>query len=376
VKACVIIPCYNHGGTVAGVVRSAQSFAPVIVVDDGSIPPVPELPGAIVARLERNQGKGDALREAFRRAVAMGFTHGVTMDSDGQHSAEDLPNILEAAGRSGNALIVGVRNLKAEGVPNGRRRSNAISRFWFWVETGLRLADTQCGFRCYPLELTQRLRLRSGRYAYEMEFLVRASWSGTEIVDVPVACIYLPDHIRASHFRPVADFLHIAYLNVGWVLQAWFVPRGLREAWSQGKKRSLGRILHECFAENAHDPLRMSLAAGLGLFFGIAPIWGCQMIVATAVAHFLRLNKAITLLATNISIPPIMPLIFYGALVIGHWLFTGQWLQLSLHQVSYRTASEYLGQWAVGSIALGLMVAIVGSIITYAVATLCRKHEF
>jgi uncharacterized protein (DUF2062 family) len=111
----------------------------------------------------------------------------------------------------------------------------------------------------------------------------------------------------------------------------------------------------------------------LGLFFSIAPIWGYQMLVAAAAAHLLRLNKAITLLASNISIPPMMPLILYGALALGHWLFTGQRLDLSPEQMTKAKALEYLWQWVVGSLALGAIVAGAGTLITYVVAKLVWK---
>ena len=75
------------------------------------------------------------------------------MDADGQHFAEDLPKFLAAANAQPEALIVGVRDFFAAGCPTHRRRSNAVSTFWFRVETGVRLPDTQCGFRCYPLAL-------------------------------------------------------------------------------------------------------------------------------------------------------------------------------------------------------------------------------
>ncbi len=98
------------------------------------------------------------------------------------------------------------------------------------------------------------------------------------------------------------------------------------------------------------------------------------MIVVAALAHFLRLNKAIALVASNISIPPVMPFILYGALALGHWMFTGQPLDLSLHQMTRTMALQYLWQWVVGSLALGAIVAAVGALLTYAVAILVRKE--
>jgi uncharacterized protein (DUF2062 family) len=376
VKACVVIPCFNNATTVAGVARAARAHCPVLVVDDGSTVPLPKPPGCTVIRLERNSGKGAALQTGFRRVSELGFTHAITMDADGQHCAEDVPKFLAVAQAQPDALTVGVRDFYLTGCPTHRRRSNAVSTFWFRVETGVRLGDTQCGFRCYPMALTQRLKARSGRYAFELEFLVRASWTGTAIVAVPVRCTYAVEQLRQSHFRPVRDLAHITFMNIGLVLQSWFVPRTLRVAWSLGEKKSCRKTIGDFFSEHAHDPLRMSLAVGLGLFFGIAPLWGYQMIAAAAAAHFLRLNKAITLLASNISIPPMVPFILYGGMAIGHWVLTGQRLETgySPQQVTRTNALVYFGQWLVGSVVLAVMVAGLGTIATYVIARSFRKR--
>jgi uncharacterized protein (DUF2062 family) len=87
----------------------------------------------------------------------------------------------------------------------------------------------------------------------------------------------------------------------------------------------------------------------------------------------LRLNKAIALLASNISIPPIMPLILYGGLALGHWLFTGHGLNFSTH-ITRALALQYLGQWCVGSVALGALVGTMGTLTTYSVARLFRQR--
>ena len=165
--------------------------------------------------------------------------------------------------------------------------------------------------------------------------------------------------------------------HTGLVLQSWFVPRTLRVAWSfTGEKNLCGKPLGSFFVEHARDPLRMSLAVGLGVFIGIAPIWGYQMVAAAAAAHFLRLNKAITLLASNLSIPPMMPLILYAALALGHWLFTGHALSLSftLRNMTKANALESLEQWVVGSLVLAVLVAVVGTVTTYSVARLVRQR--
>ncbi len=377
-KPCVIIPCFDHVTTVAALARAALVHCPVFVVDDGSALPLPDMPGVTVIRLAQNCGKGAALRAGIQRAAEGDFTHAITMDADGQHHPEDLPKFLAVAAAQPEALGVGVRDFYAAGCPAGRRRSNAVSTFWFRVETGIRLGDTQCGFRCYPLALTQKMRAQSERYAFELEFMVRAAWTGAPIVAVPVQCTYSPEQMRQSHFRPVVDLSRITTMNIGLVLQSWFVPRSLRTAWSFGERRTFRQMVGDFFAEHAHEPARLACAVGLGLFCGIAPIWGFQMLVAAALAHRLRLNKAVTLLASNISIPPLGPVFICAGAFLGHWLFTGHGMELPAGTITFQRALDIAfrnaWEWCVGSVLLGVLVATMGTAMTYGVAKLLRHR--
>ena len=108
------------------------------------------------------------------------------------------------------------------------------------------------------------------------------------------------------------------------------------------------------------------------MFFGIVPIIGVQMVVAAAVAHRLRLNMAIALLASNISIPPIAPFIHVGALLLGHWIFTGDVLEISRSQMTWAHAREYFWHWLFGCMVLAVVVAALGMILTYAAARIWR----
>ena len=117
----------------------------------------------------------------------------------------------------------------------------------------------------------------------------------------------------------------------------------------------------------------VACAVGLGLFFGIVPLYGLQMVIAAAAAHRLRLNKTITLLASNISIPPMIPFILFGSLLLGHWLFTGQVIEMSPKQMTQANALKYFWQWLAGSMALAVLVSALGMLITYAVARVARK---
>lgn len=163
-------------------------------------------------------------------------------------------------------------------------------------------------------------------------------------------------------------------MNIGLVAQSWTVPRPLRAAWSRGEKTSFRRTVSEFFAENAHEPWRLALAVGLGLFLGIAPMWGVQTFATALAAHWLRLNKAVAVLASNISIPPVLPFILYAALALGHWMFTGQTLDFAAREMTRARALDYVWHWFVGSLALALIVSAIGIGTTYTLARLRQKR--
>lgn len=213
-RFCVLIPVFNHGLTVRDVARGARSRYEVLVVDDGST----DCTGAVLAQepdlrvltLPRNEGKAAALLHGFQLARDQGFTHAITMDADGQHPVDALGTFAELACRFPDAFIIGVRDLRAEGAPVVRRFSNALSNLFFWIETGLGLADTQCGFRVYPLERVMDLPVRASRYAYELEVMVRAAWAAIPLLPCPVKADYAAPTSRLSHFHPLFDFSHVA----------------------------------------------------------------------------------------------------------------------------------------------------------------------
>ena len=264
---CVVIPTYNNGGTVADVVRRALAeCADVIVVDDGSTDDTasqlsllsPPLEGSGEAVLtivthDRNRGKGRALQTGFRKAIELGFSYVITLDADGQHYPEDIPKFLEANRQHPGALIIGSRHIVGNASKrcdspivgnaskrydrpvvgeasklcdrpvvgeasklcgnqdSGSRFANKFSNFWFYVQTGHRLPDTQTGYRLYPL--TSHLSFLTSRYEAELELLVFASWHGVELVPIDIDVYYPPANERVSHFHPVKDFARISLLN-------------------------------------------------------------------------------------------------------------------------------------------------------------------
>ncbi|MDR0713415.1 MAG: glycosyltransferase family 2 protein [Bacteroidales bacterium] len=223
-RICAVIPTFNNDRTLSGVIDDVLRHIPaVIVVNDGSTDRTAEILDGygnriILISYPTNRGKGYALRKAFRYALCNGFTHAVAIDSDGQHFAGDIPGFLATVVRRPEALIIGNRNLSQENMPRKNTFANRFSNFWFTVQTTRRLADTQTGFRLYPLEKVGKMHLFTRRYETELEILVRSAWNGIPFVSIPVGVRYAPD--RVTHFRPFADFARISMLNTIFCLLA------------------------------------------------------------------------------------------------------------------------------------------------------------
>ena len=215
---CVVIPTYNHGATIGRVVNDVLQYCDdVIVVNDGSTDQTSQtlhqFDGITLIEYDVNRGKGYALKQGFRKALSMGFAYAITLDSDGQHFASDIPLFLRANQQHPGALIVGARQMAHVDRSKGSAFANRFSNFWFYVQTGCRLDDTQTGYRLYPLKKLRWLSLVTSRYEAELALMVFASWHGVDLQSIPVNVYYPPRHERVSHFRPGWDFARISLLN-------------------------------------------------------------------------------------------------------------------------------------------------------------------
>ncbi len=223
-RPCIAIPIHDHGETIATVVESLASFGlPCIIVDDGSGEATrreldmleDRYAWVSIERHPRNRGRGAALRTAYRTAASRGSTHVVQLDADGQHSAVDVPRLLEAAESCPDALVLGTP-IFDESVPWHRLHGRKLSQVLVWLETlSTSVRDPLCGFRCVPLGPTLALldRVRSGdRMDFDPEIVIRLVRAGVPVINVPTAVYYPKDGI--SHFRMVEDNLLIAWAYV------------------------------------------------------------------------------------------------------------------------------------------------------------------
>lgn len=377
-KCVVVMPTYNNAGTIAQVISDVKNYADdVIVVNDGSTDNTASILASIegikVIDYPKNKGKGYALKLGLAKAYEWGYRYAITIDSDGQHYADDIPVFIEKIEEKPDSLLIGARNLTADNMPSKNTFANKFSNFWYKVETGEKLSDTQSGFRLYPLEKLQKIHLITRRYEFEVEIIVRAAWRGVNVENVPIKVYYPPVEERVSHFRPMKDFTRISILNTVLVFYAflfyypWKFLRML--TWENIKKFFDKHIIH-----SSDSNMRMAAAMGWGIFCGIIPIWGYQMVIAGVTAHFMRLNKVVAIVFSNISIPPMIPFILYGSMVMGAWML-GMDNIFSLENVSFDNVFESLTQYIVGSVSLAAVAGLAVFAISFLTMVVCKRKR-
>jgi len=379
-NCCIIIPTYNNRATLAGVIEDALAFTSrIIVVNDGSTDGTAEVlerfTGIDIIHNKVNCGKGYSLRKAFRFATEKGYDYAITIDSDGQHLVRNLPVFLEKSIQHPDALIIGSRNMNVDNVPLKSSVGKRFSNFWITVMTGLKLSDTQSGFRLYPIRKLKGTRFISSRFEFEVEVIVKSVWKGLEVETVPVEVYYAPEGERISHYRPFVDFMRISLLNVLLVTLSLFVfwPK---KALRPYRNKSIRQLIHDEIYLATGTNLKIALAIGFGVFMGIVPIWGYQLLVGFTLAHLFRLNKAIFFVAANISIPPMIPLILFASFYTGGLLLGESGLHsFSMVDVTFELAFTYLKQYVLGAILLALITGSGAFVISYSALSVWRKEK-
>jgi len=218
---CFLIPCYNHGLTLGGVIKNLQLQYdyPILIVDDAS----DAYTKSYISRLEsmcylvtltKNQGKGGAVIEGIEQAHRLGFSHAIQIDADGQHDLNALVNLVAQAKQHPSSLISGCP-VYDESISKGRFYGRYLTHFLVWIETlSLSIKDTMCGFRAYPIE--QMVALFSQhefgkRMEFDIEIMVRFYWQDGDIRFIDTKVIYPENGI--SHFNFLKDNISISVLH-------------------------------------------------------------------------------------------------------------------------------------------------------------------
>jgi len=369
-NCCILMPTYNNAGTLKRVVDGLLQYTQsIVIVNDGATDGTKDIlrdyPQVHQIQLLKNKGKGNALKIGFQEALNLGYDFAITIDSDGQHFPEDIAVFLEALQKeeTKNVLYIGSRNMEQADVPGSSSFGNKFSNFWFWFETGIRLTDTQCGYRIYPLKEIEKLNLYTPKFEFEIEVIVKASWSGTLVKNVPVKISY-DEAERVSHFRKGPDFARISVLNTWFVLVAIFYIKP-RNFFRRIKKKGMKKFFAEEVLGSNDSPKKKALSIALGLFIGLSPFWGLHTLLVFGAAFLFRLNKPIAFAFSNISLPPFIPFILYLSVQIGGWV-TGEKLVFSLDTISENfLALKGLKTYLVGSFVLAIMVSLTAGLFGY-----------
>ena len=375
---CVIVPTYNNHKTLKKVLDSVLYFTPnVIIVNDGSTDSTPEILKSYAELTQihhpENLGKGRALRNGFRKAIEMKFEYAITIDSDGQHFASDIPNFIAEIQNEPNSLLIGSRNMTQENVPKKSSFGNKFSNFWFKFETGIKLEDTQSGFRSYPLNLIPK-KFYTNKFEFEIEVIVRSAWKGITVKNIPIQVLYDPAE-RVSHFRPFRDFTRISILNTVLVTNALLYIKP-RDFFRRAKKKGFKKFFLEDILESKDSNFKKSAAIALGIFIGISPFWGFQTILLFTFAALFKLNKVIAYLSSNVSFPPFIPFIIYGSLKMGSYFVSTDVPLILDSSVTLDDIQKNATQYIVGSLILASVSALFFGLLSYLLLTaFTKKHS-
>ena len=211
----ILIPALNAEPYLGAVVEGCGkvSDVPVLVVDDGSSDATGRVArdaGAEVIRHEVNLGKGAALKTGFQVALERDCAAVVTIDADGQHLPSEIPRFFEEWERTSADLIIGSRSHLFDGMVRRRRAANQFSAWAISTVSGVKLTDSQSGFRLYSRRLIDEVTIRTNGFEAESEVIVRAGRGGFRIESITIALEFV-DGLSTSHYRPVADTARIVW---------------------------------------------------------------------------------------------------------------------------------------------------------------------
>lgn len=376
---CVIIPTYNNDQTIADVINKVEKYTDnIIIVNDGSTDNTFDIlqnyKDIELLSYDKNKGKGHALQKGFNAAIDKGYRYAITIDSDGQHNPEEIPLFVDCITKYPDSLIVGVRNFNIEQFPSKNRFANKFSNSWFTFFTDIELSDTQSGFRLYPIELLKAIKFYSKKYEYELEVIVKAAWRGINIVSVPINAYYPPAELRITHYRPFKDFTRISVLNVVLFFITILYIKPYKFLKNLNKKNIINFIQNNIFLSKDSN-IKITASVMFGVFMGIFPIWGYQLITAILLAHLFKLNKFIVIVAANISIAPIIPIILYLSFITGGFILgNSNFAIINMFNINFEYVKTNLIQYIIGSVALGTILSLASGLMIFLLLKIFRKR--
>jgi len=379
-KVCVLIPTYNNDRTLKRVIDGVLEYTEgILIINDGATDSTSQIlknyPQLEQIQIPRNKGKGNALRVGFKKAEALGYLYAITIDSDGQHFPDDISVFIEELESSEikSLLLIGARNMEQESVPGGSSFGNKFSNFWYRLETGITLSDTQSGYRMYPLKEINKIKFYTTKFEFEIENIVKAAWRGITVKNVPIKVLY-DEKERVSHFRPFKDFARISLLNT-WFVLVTFLYIKPRNLFRKFQEKGIKRFFTEDLLGSQDTPEKKAKSIALGLFIGLSPLWGLHTLLVLSLAVFFKLNKAIAFAFSNVSLPPFIPFIVLISIQIGA-LLLGDEKSYSIEDFNMDfELLKSLKTYIVGSFVFAVGASIISGGIGYFTLKLIQRNK-
>jgi uncharacterized protein (DUF2062 family) len=311
------------------------------------------LPGQYI--LAKPRVEAVLLEKALASARKAGLTHALVIPADGSYPADQIPHILEFCARHHKALVQGRRSRKSKNISLASQAAMSAAQRLLLLECGVHIEDGVCALRVYPLAGIEKVRCGARSLGRPMEFLVRASRSGVPITQITVN--YLGDELITE--ASLADWLDASLVHCGLIITAiprwpfqlayWLSPF---RAWRELRK-----------AHTARSEFARGLA--IGVFIACLPIYGVQSFLGLFAARKLNLNPLSVLTGTQLSWPPVTPVLIFLSIGIGHLLLHGSlpriesWSDLKISLTTASTVKAWIGDWILGGFLLGLVLGVL-----------------
>jgi glycosyltransferase involved in cell wall biosynthesis len=221
-KTAAVVPAYNAEPYLPSVIEDISPFIPkrhIIVVDDGSADDtlrVARVAGAVVIQHEVNQGKGAALISGAKKALELGMDYMITLDADGQHDPAEIPQFVEHAAKSGADIIVGNRMDDRKDMPFIRIFANRSTSAFVSLRTGIKIPDSQNGYRMLRTNIFRKIDFVTKRYDTESEILIKTAGLGGKIESIPVQTIYGTEVSSVNPFIDTLRFFRMVIRSLFW----------------------------------------------------------------------------------------------------------------------------------------------------------------
>lgn len=357
VNCCVILLTYNNVSKLEEILTDiSQCTNNVLVINNGSTDSTTDVLKHFDKHIlkphhiEHPQGKGDALLTGFKLALSLGFSYAITIGDNEKYLEEDFEKFLDKIAHEPNSLIVGNRTE----VSKKNNFNLKLSNFLYQIETGQTLPDTTCAFRLYPLKSIDNISFLSKNSGFDIEVIVKSTWKGINIA-----------HTSTTTSATIEKPVSVNIINLALVFLALFYYRPMI-FFKKLRKKNLQQIWEDLIWVKNESTLKKSISVAYGVFCGLCPFWGFHTGLAIGGALLFRLNKALTIFASNVSFPPFIPLVLYLSLQTGTIVLNEPFIEFNdLWELNFEMIKHNSYTYFVGSMVLSVSLALFSGILSY-----------